>query len=800
MKKNILVFVFLIFSFSMFAQETPSLVNREWDDLKHAWRASWITHPTANQLDYGVFHARKDFELARIPSSFKIHVSADNRYRFYVNGTYVCNGPSRDDRLHWRYETVDIAPYLQNGKNVMAALVFNFGAFRPVSQHSYRTALIVQADDEKFYQINSDASWKIYENKAYQPIPITSEMTHGFYAVSPGDSLDGEQYPWGWQGLDFDDSAWANAKEAGRGVGRGYMHGEGWYLTPRMIPMLEERIEPVPHIVRSKNIEADDSFLKGVGSLTIPPNKTVTLVLDRTHLTMGYPQLTVSGGKGSSIRITCGEAMFDANGNKGHRDDIDGKRVEGLYDVFLPDGGDDRMFEPLWLRTFRYVQLDISTKDEPLYVEKFVNLFTAYPFEHNASFECDDPELMKIWNVGWRTARLCAQETYYDCPYYEQLQYIGDTRIQALISLTNSGDDRLMRKALELFDHSRISDGITQSRYPSAVHQFIPMFSLWWVSMVHDYYLYRDDHGYLRQFLPGIKSVLNYFEHHLDDNSLIAGIEWLPFVDWADSWYWGAPPGIDLGHSSIVSLHYVYALQRAAELYDVFGETYHRDKSNELARQIQKAVMQTCFSSSRQFVADTPEQMHFSQHANILAVLTNTIPEHEAPALMQRTLSDPGLVQCTLYFRFYLFRALQQVGLGDLYLDQLDPWKQALDFGLTTFPENPVGNTSVVGTRSDCHAWSAGPNYDLLTNVCGIRPAEPGFKSVHIQPNPGALKWLKASMPHPQGDITVELRKIEKKIKGSVILPAGLHGTFEMFGASIKLRHGENLINIKTGI
>jgi hypothetical protein len=56
----------------------------------------------------------------------------------------------------------------------------------------------------------------------------------------------------------------------------------------------------------------------------------------------------------------------------------------------------------------------------------------------------DDPELSKIFEIGWRTARLCAMETYMDCPYYEQLQYIGDARIQALISLFNSGDEELL--------------------------------------------------------------------------------------------------------------------------------------------------------------------------------------------------------------------------------------------------------------------------------------------------------------------------------------------------------------------
>ena len=65
-----------------------------------------------------------------------------------------------------------------------------------------------------------------------------------------------------------------------------------------------------------------------------------------------------------------------------------------------------------------------------------------------------------------------------DTPYCEQLQYVGDTRIQALISYAVAGDDRLARQALRAFDDSRIPEGITRSRYPSSLPQSIPTFSL----------------------------------------------------------------------------------------------------------------------------------------------------------------------------------------------------------------------------------------------------------------------------------------------------------------------------------
>jgi hypothetical protein len=139
----------------------------------------------------------------------------------------------------------------------------------------------------------------------------------------------------------------------------------------------------------------------------------------------------------------------------------------GYYDVFLPDGGPRRAFRPLWVRTYRFVQVDVTTAGEPLQLDDYTGTFTAYPFVQRATFRSPDATLGKIWDVGWRTARLCALETYMDCPYYEQLQYVGDTRIQALISLYVAGDDRLMRNAIEQFDDSRLPEGLTLSRYPS---------------------------------------------------------------------------------------------------------------------------------------------------------------------------------------------------------------------------------------------------------------------------------------------------------------------------------------------
>ena len=108
--------------------------------------ASWIAPAGVPGDSFTVFHARRTFDLTAVPARFVVHVSADNRYRLYVNGVQVSSGPQRSDVTHWRYETLDLAPHLRTGRNVIAALVWNWGAAHPVAQHSYRTGFLVQGN------------------------------------------------------------------------------------------------------------------------------------------------------------------------------------------------------------------------------------------------------------------------------------------------------------------------------------------------------------------------------------------------------------------------------------------------------------------------------------------------------------------------------------------------------------------------------------------------------------------------------------------------------------------------------
>ncbi len=467
------------------------------------------------------------------------------------------------------------------------------------------------------------------------------------------------------------------------------------------------------------------------------------------------------------------------------------KTIAGVRDEFRPDGGERRQFQTLWFRTYRYVQLEIETGDEALRLHDLHGIFVGYPFELVARFDSDVAWLADMWEINWRGARLCAWETYVDTPYYEQLQYVGDTRIQALITLYMSNDDRLVRQALEHFDLSRIPEGITASRYPSDLGQYIPTFSPIWVAMVHDYWMHRDAPEYVRDFLPGIRSVLAWFERRVDATGLVGPIPWWPFVDWAREWARGVPPGGAEGHSTVISLQFVYALERAAELEEGLGVPELADRYRRLARNVRDAVRSRSWNPTRGLFRDTPEGNTYSQQANVMAVLTDAVAPADQAAVMERVLSDATLTQSTYYFSYYQLEALRKAGLGERYIDQLGPWRGMLDLGLTTVPETPEP------TRSDSHAWSAHPNYGLLATVLGVRPAEPGFKSVRIAPHLGPLQRAEGRVPHPLGAIVVRLARTPGGgLRGEITLPPGLAGVLVWGGKETALRSGRQELSL----
>jgi alpha-L-rhamnosidase len=774
------------------------------DPTHHDWKASWITHPTAPLREPLVLHFRRALTLAAVPATYPVRVSADNRFVLFVNGHRIGDGPARGDLTHWRYERFDLAPLLQRGENLITATVWNFGVYAPIAQMTDRTAFLLESEATGAESISTGVTnpggWLVEMESGQRPVP---RMANGFYeymASGPGEEINAALYDWNWNTWGAAGTSWvpaatpiresiyANVNKAHSADTTG---DNPWGLVPDELPPMEFATVPAGEAVRS-SLPALHGF--PAVPVIVPAGSHVHILLDRKTLTTAYPRLTVSGGKDAHITLTYAEALYDKGQHKGDRDEVGDRTAIGITDGFLPDGGSHRSFETLWWRTWRYLDLDILTAAEPLTLDSLTAQFTAYPFQERATFHSNDPDLDKIWEVSWRTARLDAHETYMDTPYYEQLQYVGDTRIQALMSYAVGGDDRLARQALQAFDLSRIPEGITRSRYPSILPQSIPTFSLLYVGMLHDYWMYRPDNDrFANSLLPGTRTIFNWFANHEQPDGLLHELPWWSFIDWVSE-NQEIPTYDAQGESCVTTLEYLGALNDAADLEKAFGDPDLATRYQSRAAHVRTGLYDKCWASSRGLIADTPDQKAFSQQANILAVLYDVIPKDRQQQVLRQLIAiDPGttpnsVLSASYYFRFYLARALDHTGLADQYLDSIGPWRKLLSLHFSTWPEVP-GNT-----RSDSHAWSAHPIYDLLTLVVGVEPASPGFATVRIAPHMGSLPSLTASFPHPQGEIKVDYRRQGAGLSATIGLPGNLAGTFVLNGKTWPLHPGVNQI------
>ena len=758
--------------------------------------AQWVTFP---QLDTGasvVLHFRREIELGKLPAAFSVRVSADNRFILWVNGKRAGDGPARGDLTHWRYERFDLRPYLIKGRNIIAAEVWSVvkdpdAPAAPMAQLSARTGFWLEGEGASSV-LDTGAGWRVSKQDGHgfaSPyLPLQKALQHIWYVAGAAETIDGAKTDWAWAGPVETGAGWtATVPILSKG------EPSPWTLEADRLPHMTYTDLAVGKVVRT-DVAAAHTFPHA--AMTVPANATATLLIDQAAVVTAYPDLVVSGGKSATITVTYSEALYDEAAHKGDRSEIAGRKAVGPQDVFLADGGADRHFRPLWWRTWRYMQIEVKTGAEPLVLQDLKLHETGYPLKARGYFRSSDTELNDIWAIGWRTLKVDAHETFMDSAYWEQLQYAGDTRIEATVADGVSGDARLTRQAINAFGNSQGPDGMIQSAYPSSTSNIIPPFGLLWIGMMHDYWMRQPDTEVLVRNLPKARRVLDWYAPYVAANGLLTrNPEW-NFVDWV-----GDPalerdvfPSFDKvsGTSCLTSLQYLGALRSAADLEQALGDPSRAADDRARADALVKAIRTSCWDAARGLYADDPSLTIFSQHTNTLAVLYDVAPKDQMRPILAKITSGhgidapAGMLEASYYFSWYLIQAHLHAGLGDDYLALLQTWRDLRQQHFTTWPE-ARGNT-----RSDTHAWTAHPTADLLGIVAGITPSAPGYGSVSVAPHPGGLKTFDAAAMTPHGLVRVRYSVSKGAQRFSVDIPRGLTGRFAWAGRLYDLKLGNN--------
>ncbi len=739
------------------------------------WADGGVSEPVhCRNSPYRIAYFRRVFDVLDEADTLTVHVSADSRYILYLNGKVVSRGPAKGDIRHQFYDTVKLDGKLIKGRNVLAAVVISYasswphpGAIgAPCSIMTVSNAFVLDGvlkGSAGIRDLHTNEQWKSLSDIAYGHT-VSEEDDQAYAGLC--EELDGRVYPWGWQNIEYDDSSWVKARKIAAAVRPDNVTDSPlpYRLVPRMIPFLEEKSMCFSDIYSNNN--EFNGLLSGK-ALTVDSSSRVSFILDSGNLSTAFPTLRVNNGLGSVIKLTYAEA-WTADGKKCAYHQPDGGHITGCHDSYIC-GMNDQLYEPMNWRTFRYIKVDINTGDIPLTISGISYRFTGYPFEEKAEFFCSDEECGKIWDISWRTMRLCSHETYEDCPYYEQMQYAGDTQAEILYSGYVSGDWRLGRQAIYHFNWSRGYDGLTASRYPSRVPQFIPSWSLLWCVMTREYWWHTGDIDTVHACMDGLISNLQWFEKHENADGLLEALPYWKVVDWVKEWKnpMGYPPGIEGGVSAIINLQYAYALKSVAELCDITGTAHHYRRK---AIHICSILAESCWNEEEGLFFDKPGGPEVSELGQAWAILADAVSDDQAKRICDRIGSDK-LSKATLYGRYYLFRALSKAGQYAKAYDLFDWWRMMSRTDLTTWPEEPWL------ARSFCHAWSCAPLYEYLAEILGIKPAAPGFSQVVIEPKPLGFSWARGGIPTVNGDISVKWNIVDNNFNLEVVVPYGIHGT-----------------------
>ncbi|MGC9348778.1 MAG: alpha-L-rhamnosidase [Anaerolineae bacterium] len=783
------------------------------------WPASWISHPACSSAP-SVTAYRRRFTLDE-DEMMRVHVTADERYMLYLDGERVGRGPERGDRRNWFFESYDLA--LGSGQHVLVAIVWALGDEAPLAQFSVRPGFLLAADEDRWHgEITTGvAPWETTEVGG-----ITLFADRLRFGAGANFDVNGATFNWGVR--HGEGGGWIEPEVGPRGVSRGgYDHhgtvGPDQWLRPAILPPMVDKPweEGVVRYVTSQSLDtymrptsATDiavehqdwhRLLRDGTPLTIPPGTERRVLIDLEDYVCAYTQLVTSGGAGALVRVRWAESLYEGElsewwevfgASKGDRDEIEGKTFVGEGDAFRPDGGDGRVFENLWWNGGRYVQVDVRTSDEPLHLRSLTFLETRYPLTPMSRFEIDDPRFGRAWPIMVRALQMCSHETFMDCPYYEQLMYVGDTRLEALVTYCLARDDRLPRKAIEMFYASRFPEGLTQSRYPCRSTQVIPPFSLWWCGMVYDHARWRDDEAFIRRMMPGVRGVLDAFWSYRNEGGLVEAPPGWNYTDWtrAPGWHRGTPPDGEGGVSGILNWHFALVLVRAAELETWLGEPENAARWLRYAQAMAEAAIASFWDDERGLFTDDLDHAYVSEHAQCLALLSGLLDEAHRERVTEALVTREDLTRATIYFSHYLFETYYQVARIDKLFARLNEWFELADLGFKTTREAPEPS------RSDCHAWGAHPIYHGFASILGIRPASFGFRSVQIHPMLGPSRHAEATLVHPSGEIGLSLTKTAGDgLEATIGLPDGVSGTFHYESREYRLHPGLQRIEVEGG-
>lgn len=759
------------------------------------WPPEVKTHYQAVRNSYVSF--RKVFDLAGDVRDATIHIFADSLYQLFINGQYVARGPARSDPRWQSYDSISVASYLRPGKNCIAVLALHYG-YSTGQSISRIPALLASLDvlnsDGKATRIVTDSSWRCKKSDAFESNAPRINGCQGTMVV-----LNMQKWNDDWHSIDYDDSSWVAAK------GRSPIYSPFWNLTPRDIPMFEQRIhtartleyvgqitahaEPIERldvqiINEETTLKLTDTTRRSAEPITLPPSPAglaAVVAYDLSEVIAGYLQLDVTGRADTVVDVVFGEVLV--NGQPA----INPDSYRPINRYILRDG-ENRIEVPFDWKAARYIQLIVRNPDSDVQISKVAMRSRRYPLAATSTFECSDPALNKLWKISERTVRLCLQDAIVDSPSREQQQWMGDARWQAMMAYYLSGDTQLFRRVLQQFAQSQDYQGMTCSRYPDGHHNYppIPSFCLTWVSAFGDYLADIGDLEFIAECWPNLLLAMRWFTGFENADGLLENVPYWMFIDWSEL-LGGGNLDIELrGITTSLNILYLETQRVMADLAERLGDHEARKFYTGQHTRLEQSIQDQLWNSSVQAYPDRKTDGQFSSilsettHSLALLHLHQSGSERAAKILDKIFIHpDKEIRQASPYFMMNVAHGLYRHGHVQSVLDFI---RKRYACVIADGPGTLWEKWLLIAFRPDgtfdscsaCHGWGAMPLYFFIRSVLGVQPVEPGFRRIHIKPNLGDLEFAKGSIPTRDGRIEIELQKTDRGLHVQLKLPSGI--------------------------
>lgn len=690
------------------------------------WQAKWIGIPYAAGDTNLWISFRKEIVLDIIPGKVKVQIATDSKYWLWINGKLVVfegelkRGPNPRDTY---YDEVEIAHYLQKGKNTIAILTWYWGRDGFNHKSSGKTALFFQSVFGTNLII-SDKTWKAIRHPAFgntgPPLP-------NYRLPEFNIRFDARKDISLWQQQNFNDDAWANAIE---------------YGTPPVAPWNSLVKRPIP-------LWNDSGLISYMNQADIPKQATGKLIVAKLPKNITItPYLQISAPAGLTIDI--------------RTDNYKGGSEYNVRTEYVTKEGEQE-FETLGYMNGHEVLYNIP---EGVKIISLKYRETRYNTERVGEFSCDDPFYNKLWEKSYNTLNVNMRDAIQD-PDRERAQWWGDAVIEMgeiLYACDTNGYFAIQKAIRNLVDwqkqdgvlYSPVPAGSWDKELPAQMLASIGKYGFW------NYYQYTGDTAMIRYVYPSVKKYLSLWK--LGDDGLVVhrkgGWDWM---DW----------GNDIDTPLLDNAWYYMALDAAINMALLTGNTEDITDYRSQMYSIKENFTRQ-FWNGKAYKSPGNKGV-VDDRGNGLAVVAGLADPLKFEAIKKVLQTE---FHASPYMEKYIMESFFIIHDAAAGLERMKKrYTNMVNSHLTTLWEGWGIGSEGYGGGSYNHGWSGGPLTLLSQYVAGIAPGNPAYETFEIMPQPGNLKAIHCVTPTLKGSITLDFTRRENKLKIQVHVPPNTSAT-----------------------